>query len=64
MELVRSDGGLKLLLAEMPSAEAVRFFLYAFHDEKLLEQRPQEGAFIAEETKPLSGLWESIGKWC
>src|SRR5881296_4075212 len=58
IELVRSDAGLKLLLGEMPSAEAVRFFLYAFHDERLLEQRPKEGAFIAEETKPLRGLWE------
>ena len=58
MELVRSDAGLKLLLGEMPSAESVRFFLYAFHDERLLEQRPKEGAFIAEETKPLRGLWE------
>src|SRR3990167_5411204 len=58
MELIGSDAGLKLLLGEMPSAEAVRFFLYAFHDEKLLEQRPLEGAFIAEETEPLKGLWE------
>jgi len=58
MELIRSDAGLKLLLGEMPSAEAVRFFLYAFHDEKLLEGRPKEGAFIAEEGKPLKGLWE------
>jgi len=58
MELVRSDAGLKLLLGEMPSAEAVRFFLYAFHDEKLLEGRPLEGAFIAEESRPLKGLWE------
>lgn len=58
MELVRSDAGLNLLLGEMPSAEAVRFFLYAFHDEELLKQRPLEGAYIAEETKPFKGLWE------
>ena len=58
MELIGSDAGLKLLLGEMPSAEAVRFFLYAFHDEKLLAGRPLEGAFIAEETEPLKGLWE------
>ena len=51
-ELIGSDAGLKLLLGEMPSAEAVRFFLYAFHDEKLLAGRPLEGAFIAEESKP------------
>jgi hypothetical protein len=58
IERLRSDGGLKLLLGEMPSAEAVRFFLYGFHDEKLLESRPEEGAFIAAETEPLAGLWE------
>lgn len=58
IERLRSDGGLKLLLGEMPSAEAVRFFLYGFHDEKLLEARPEQGAFIARETEPLAGLWE------
>lgn len=58
IERLRSDAGLKLLVGEMPSAEAVRFFLYGFHDEKLLQARPPEGAFIAEETEPLAGLWE------
>jgi len=58
VERLRSDAGLKLLLGEMPSAEAVRFFLYGFHDEELLKGRPEEGAFIAEETEPLAGLWE------
>lgn len=58
IERLRWDAGLKLLLGEMPSAEAVRFFLYGFHDEKLLESRPEEGAFIAAETEPLAGLWE------
>ena len=58
IERLRSDAGLKLLLGEMPSAEAVRFFLYGFHDEKLLEGRPEQGAFIATETEPLAGLWE------
>ena len=58
VERLRSDAGLKLLLGEMPSAEAVRFFLYGFHDEKLLEGRPDEGAFIATESEPLAGLWE------
>jgi len=58
IERLRSDAGLKLLLGEMPSAEAVRFFLYGFHDEKLLESRPEEGAFIAAETEPLAGLWQ------
>ena len=58
IERLRSDAGLKLLLGAMPSAEAVRFFLYGFHDERLLEGRPGEGAFIATETEPLAGLWE------
>jgi len=58
IERLRSDGGLKLLLGEMPSAEAVRFFLYGFHDEKLLKGKPEQGAFIAPETEPLAGLWE------
>ena len=58
IERLRSDAGLKLLLGKLPSAEAVRFFLYGFHDEKLLEGKPDEGAFIAEETRPLAGLWE------
>jgi hypothetical protein len=58
IERLRTDGGLKLLVGELPSAEAVRFFLYGFHDEKLLEPRPEQGAFIAPETAPLAGLWE------
>ena len=58
IERLRSDAGLKLLLGELPSAEAVRFFLYGFHDEKLLEAKPEEGAFVAAETEPLAGLWE------
>jgi len=58
IERLRSDKGLRLLLGEMPSAEAARFFLYGFHDEKLLAGRPQEGAFIPRESAPLAGLWE------
>ena len=58
IERLRGDGGLKLLVGELPSAEAVRFFLYGFHDEKLLEARPEQGAFIAPESAPLAGLWE------
>ena len=58
IERLRSDAGLKLLVGELPSAEAMRFFLYGFHDEKLLEGRPDEGALIAQETEPLAGLWE------
>jgi len=43
-------------VGELPSAEAVRFFLYGFHDEKLLEPRPEQGAFIAPETAPLARI--------
>src|SRR5438093_12876748 len=48
MELVRSDAGLKLLLGEMPSAESVRFFLDAFHDEMLVDQWAYEVVEIDE----------------
>jgi len=58
IERLRSDAGLKLLVGELPSAEAVRFFLYGFNDEKLLEGRSEQGAFIAPDTAPLAGLWE------
>ncbi|MGC2049433.1 MAG: IS1380 family transposase [Gallionella sp.] len=58
IERLGSDAGLKLLVGELPLAEAVRFFLYGFHDEKLLKPRPEQGAFIAPETAPLAGLWE------
>ena len=58
IERLRSDAGLKLLVGEMPSAEAVRFFLYGFHNEKLLETKPEQGAFIPRESAPLAGLWE------
>lgn len=58
IERLRSDKGLKLLVGEIPSAEAARFFLYGFHDEKLLEGRPEDGAFIPRESAPLAGLWE------
>src|ERR687897_50141 len=58
IERRRSDAGLKLLLGDLPSAEAMRFFLYGFHDEKLLEGKSEQGAFIATETEPLAELWE------
>jgi len=36
VERLRSDAGLEMAVGKMPSAEAVRFFLYGFHDEELL----------------------------
>src|SRR2546427_1262802 len=56
IERLRSDAGLKLLLGEMPSAEAVRFFFFGFYDGKLLEGRPEQGAFFATGAEPLRGV--------
>src|SRR3974377_2603252 len=42
IERLRSDAGLKLLLGEMPSAEAGRFFLFGFYDGEVLGSRTQE----------------------
>lgn len=55
-ELLRSDEGLKKLGLRVPSPEAVRYFLNAFHEEELLEGRLPHEAFIPEETMLLQGL--------
>lgn len=61
-ERLREDPGLSSMLGhELPSAEAARKFLYAFHDEDLIETakhalKPGQIAFIPEETLPLEGL--------
>src|SRR5574342_513219 len=55
-ELLRSDEGLKKLGLRVPSPEAARFFLNAFHEEKLLGDRLPHQAFIPEETMLLQGL--------
>ena len=55
-ELLRNDGGLKKLGLRVPSPEAARFFLNAFHEEELLEGRLPHEAFIPEETMLLQGL--------
>jgi hypothetical protein len=57
-ELLRSDEGLKKLGLKVPSPEAVRFFLNAFHQEERLEGRLPHQAFIPEETTLLQGLRE------
>jgi hypothetical protein len=65
-ELLRRDEGLKKLGLRVPSPEAVRFFLNAFHQEEGLEGRLPHQAFIPEETELLEGLGgvqkELIGK--
>jgi Transposase DDE domain group 1 len=57
-ELLRTDRGLKKLGLKVPSPEAVRFFLNAFHEEERLEGRLPHQAFIPEETQLLQGLRE------
>jgi len=57
MERLRADGGLKKLGLSVPSSESARFYLYAFHDEELLNKgRSHKGAFVPEETAQLKGL--------
>lgn len=53
---MRSDRGLRELGLPLPSPESARFFLYAFHDEELMKDRPDKGAFIPPETEPLKNL--------
>jgi len=55
-ELLRQDEGLKKLGLRVPSPEAVRCFLNAFHDEELLQGRLPHQAFIPEETQWLKRL--------
>lgn len=57
-ELLRTDEGLKKLGLKVPSPEAVRFFLNAFHEEEPLEGRLPHQAFIPGETLLLRGLRE------
>ena len=60
--VLQADGGLRRLLGRrFPSADALRHFLYAFHDDRLIAaaqaQRPPDTvAYIPAETAPLQGL--------
>ena len=63
MALLGADRGLLCLLdkQQLPSPDATRQFLLAFHDEGLLEQarqrmRPEEKSLLAPESEPLLGL--------
>lgn len=53
---MKADKGLKELGLSIPSPESARFFLYGFHDEALLKDRPEKGAFIPSETEALKSL--------
>ena len=55
-EQLRRDEGIRKLGLKVPSAEAARYFLNAFHEEEALAERPDEGAFIPDETQLLEGL--------
>jgi hypothetical protein len=57
MERLRQDQGLAALLEYTPPApETARQWLDRFHEEKLMEGRPQQGAFIPPESAGLAGL--------
>ena len=63
MRVLAADDGLCRLLGQRPpSPDAVRRFLYAFHDEQKIEQARQQAqaagqiAFIPEENEALEGL--------
>ena len=55
---LQSDRGLRELGINIPSSESARFFLYAFHDEQNIKDRPEHGAFVPEETEPLHNLFK------
>lgn len=62
MEVLGADGGLcRLLNRKFPSADAAFDFLYAFHEDKLIEEakakrKPDQIAYIPEENAALRGL--------
>jgi len=61
-ERLRQDPGLAEMIGHgLPSPEAARKFLYAFHEEAKIEEAQQQRlpgqiAYIPEETEPLEGL--------
>jgi hypothetical protein len=55
-ELLREDEGLRAWGLCVPSAEAARWFLNAFHEEEALEERVANKGFIPEETVLLQGV--------
>jgi hypothetical protein len=56
--LLRQDAALQKLGLKVPSPEAARFFLNAFHQEEALAGQIPHQAFIPEETQLLMGLGE------
>jgi hypothetical protein len=59
MKRLREDKGLEAMLGYRPPApETARQWLDKFHDEKLMADKPIQGAFIPLESAPLAGLKE------
>jgi len=63
IQVLKADAGLCRLVGDLPSADALLKFLYAFHDESLIEKARAQWtgdrvAFIPEENKALQGLGE------
>lgn len=56
--ILGQDLALRKLGLKVPSPEAARFFLNAFHEEEALQGRVAHQAFIPEETELLAGLGE------
>jgi hypothetical protein len=61
IEVLRSDKGLERLVGPLPSADTLLRFLYAFHDERRIEQAQDrraalQVAYIPEQSAPLSAL--------
>lgn len=61
IEMLKADAGLCRLVGDLPSADALLKFLYAFHDEGLIAKARAEltgdrVAFIPEENEVLRGL--------
>jgi len=54
--LLRADGALEKLGLQVPSPEAARFFLNAFHEDEPLEGKRDHEAFIPQETQGLRDL--------
>ena len=66
IEVLRADKGLLRLVGPLPSADVLLTFLYAFHDERLIEQAQRERpasqvAYIPKESAPLMGLSRAVG---
>jgi hypothetical protein len=53
---LRSDAALKELGLQVPSPEAARFFLNAFHEDEPLEEKREHEAFLPPETQALRDL--------